>query len=150
MDSIVSRAPAPAHEVVIRLAGEPKAKGRPRFNRASGRAFTPQATRSYEAMLRYAAQETMGDRPLMTGAVEVVLVASFSIPKSFSKAKRAEALAGTRRPVVKPDVDNLLKSIDALNGVVFEDDKQIVSATVQKFYREKPELAIRVTSCEAA
>jgi Holliday junction resolvase RusA-like endonuclease len=148
MAGLETRACAPARDgaqpVIIRLAGEPKGKGRPRFARASGRAFTPAATRSYEAALRYAAQETMGERPLMVGALEILVVANFPVPKSFSKAKRLAALAGEARPTVKPDVDNLLKTIDALNGVVFEDDKQIVSATVQKFYSDRPDLTIRV------
>ena len=48
--------------VFIRLSGEPKGKGRPRFVKQSGRAFTPSATRSYEAALRFAAQEAMARR----------------------------------------------------------------------------------------
>lgn len=134
-----------SNQIVIRLAGEPKGKGRPRFSRQHSRAFTPQTTRSYEAALRYAAQEIMGNRPLLKEALEVVVVAAFPIPKSFSKAKRLDAIAGAVRPTVKPDIDNLLKTIDALNGVVFEDDKQICEARVLKIYSEKPELVIRVS-----
>lgn len=130
--------------VTIRLAGAPQGKGRPRFARATGRAFTPAATRSYEAALRYVAQESMGDRPLMTGPLDVIVMASFPIPKSFSKTKRSDALIGEVRPVVKPDIDNLLKVIDALNGVVFEDDKQIVKAEVEKRYASSPCLEIQV------
>jgi Holliday junction resolvase RusA-like endonuclease len=128
--------------VTIRLAGEPKGKGRPRFG--NGRTFTPAATRAYEAALRYAAQETMGSRPLMTGPLDVIVMASFPIPKSFSKSKRSDALIGEVRPVVKPDIDNLLKVIDALNGVVFEDDKQIVKAEIEKRYASSPCLEIQV------
>lgn len=131
--------------VIIRLAGEPKGKGRPRFARANGRAFTPAATRSYESALRYAAQEIMGSRPLLTGPLEVLVVAAFPIPASFSKAKRADAIMGTLRPTKKPDADNLMKTLDALNGVVFVDDAQVVEGAIKKVYAEKPELTIQVT-----
>ena len=131
--------------VIIRLVGDPVGKGRPRFVRSTGVAFTPAKTRSYEAALRYAAQEAMGDRPLFEGPVRVVLVAAFAVPKSFSKAKRIDALTGAMFPTVKPDADNLIKNLDALNGVVFRDDKQVVWADIRKVYATKPELTIEVS-----
>lgn len=58
-----------------------------------------------------------------------------NIPKSFSKKKYKQALAGEIRPIVKPDCDNIAKNInDALNGIVYPDDKQIVCLTVNKYY----------------
>lgn len=134
----------PDKPILIRLSGNPQGKERPRFVRASGRAFTPAATRSYEAALRYRAQEVMGETPPLTGPLEVLVVAGFPIPQSMSKGKRAQALIGELRPVVKPDIDNLLKCFDALNGVVWVDDKQIVVATVKKLYALDPALSIQV------
>lgn len=130
--------------VVIRVAGVPVGKGRPRFVRATGRAYTPQKTRSYEDVIRYTAQVEMGDRPLLEGALDVLVVASFPIPASMSKGKRLAALSGALHPTVKPDADNLLKVLDALNGIVFADDKQVVRADVRKVYSATPELTIRV------
>lgn len=130
--------------ITIRLLGTPQGKGRARFVRSTGHAFTPQATRSYEAALRYAAQAVMGNRSLLEGPLEVTVVAAFQIPKSFSKTKRLDALSGALRPTVKPDADNLLKCIDALNGVVFADDKQIVLATIMKIYADKPDLTVQI------
>jgi len=131
--------------ITIRLGGVPKGKGRPRFVRATGHAFTPAATRSYEAALRLAAQDVMGDRAPLSGPLRVIVAASFAIPRSWSKRKRLDALVGTLRPTVKPDLDNLLKCLDALNGVVFDDDKQVVDATVLKTYADRPELTVQVT-----
>ena len=38
-------------------------------------------------------------------------------------------------PTVKPDVDNILKACaDAMNNIVYLDDKQIVDVTVRKRY----------------
>ena len=40
-------------------------------------------------------------------------------------------------PTKKPDADNILKIIaDALNGIAYADDKQVVTAEVQKLYAE--------------
>lgn len=130
--------------IVIELAGEPKGKGRPRFARVTGRAFTPAATRSYESALRYAAQMAMGDRPPIDDALAVSIDARFPVPVSWSKKKRDEALLGLVKPTVKPDIDNLLKVIDALNEVVWRDDKQVVYAAVRKSYSDRPCLKISV------
>ncbi len=48
------------------------------------------------------------------------------------------------RPTVKPDWDNLGKVTDALNGIVWEDDKQVVDGQVIKYYDREPRLEIVV------
>lgn len=131
----------PLLEVV--LDGTPKGKGRPRFTR-SGHAFTPAATRSYEAALRYAAQVEQGEAPPLAGALTVTVEARMPVPVSWPKKRRADALAGVSAPTGKPDVDNLLKTVDALNGVVWIDDAQVVDVRVRKVFSEKPALVIRV------
>lgn len=138
--------------VTIELSGAPRGKGRGRaVSTPNGaRVFTDQKTRTYEAQLRYAAQQVMGDRAPTAEPVRVVMTAGFAIPASWSKKKRAEALAGRIWPTMKPDSDNILKCTDALNGVIFLDDKQVVSALVIKVYREKPGLHIEVASLGSA
>jgi Holliday junction resolvase RusA-like endonuclease len=128
----------------ITLAGAPKGKGRPRFVRATGHAFTPERTRSYEAALRFAAQEAMGNRTPLDGALGITVIARMPIPVSWSRKKRAVALNGFIRPTTKPDVDNLVKTLDALNNVVWIDDRQICSCRIFKLYHEKPSLDIIV------
>lgn len=130
--------------ILIRLAGEPKGKGRPRFVKQTGRAFTPAATRSYESALRFAAQEAMGDRAPLDGPLTIEIRAGFPIPASWSKNKRKAAALGHILPTGKPDADNLAKMLDALNEVVFRDDKQAVSVLIEKRYSETPDLCISV------
>lgn len=77
--------------------------------------------------------------------LKMIINVSFAIPKSFSKKKREQALKGEIKPMVKPDCDNISKNIcDALNGIAFPDDKQIVTLEVNKFYadEEKAEVTI--------
>lgn len=135
---------APEHLLTFHLAGEPVGKGRPRFARATGRAFTPAATRSYESALRLAAQEAMLGRPLFEGPLAVSVLAVFPIPQSWSKKRKLAALAGTVRPTVKPDSDNLLKVLDACNEVVWRDDSQITDSAIAKRYGERPQFVVRV------
>jgi Holliday junction resolvase RusA-like endonuclease len=134
------------HEpVYIWLAGPVHGKGRPRFVRATGRAYTPTPTVNYEAALRMAGQMAMNGRAPFDGAVRISIIADFAIPASFSKAKRLAALGNELRPTTKPDFDNIAKCAgDSLNGVVWGDDKQITDATFAKRYSEKPGLSIEV------
>lgn len=64
----------------------------------------------------------------------VVIEAVFSIPKSWTRAKKAEAAAGKLAPG-KPDIDNILKVVlDGLNGIAYEDDKQVTIVRCKKSY----------------
>ena len=61
----------------------------------------------------------------------------FKIPKGKSKTFKTRCLAGEIRPIKRPDIDNCGKNVlDALNGIVYADDKQIVELTVRKYYAE--------------
>lgn len=130
--------------IVVELAGAPQGKGRPRFARATGRAYTPAATRSYEGALRLAAQEVMAGRAPLDGPIKVQVDARMPIPASWSKKKRAAALDGLVLPTGKPDADNLLKACDAFNEILFRDDRQIVDVTVRKRYSDRPALRVEV------
>lgn len=122
---------------------EPVGKGRPRFTR-TGHAYTPAKTRAAERQIAEAARASMKGRPPFPGPVTVHVSAVFPIPKSWPKKKREDADAGLIAPTVKPDADNVAKLVDALNGIVFEDDKQVVFLSVMKQYGETPTLALFV------
>lgn len=137
--------------IAIELPGPVRGKGRHRSRIAKARDGRPfianyadAATRSYEGMLRTAAADAMDGRPLLDGPVLVKIVAAFAVPGSWSKRKRADALAGVIRPTVKPDGDNIMKCCDALNGIVWRDDAQVVTWTGRKVYGERPGLFIEV------
>lgn len=136
--------------LTFHLAGEPVGKGRPRFAKATGHAFTPARTRSYEGALRLAAQAAMTGRPLFEGPLAVSVLAVFPVPRSWSKKRQTAALAGEVRPAVKPDIDNLLKVLDACNEVVWRDDVQITDAAIAKRYGAVPQLVIRVAPTAGA
>ena len=77
------------------------------------------------------------------------MTAYYSIPKSDSRKKRDLKINGALRPMKKPDADNVLKCIcDALNGVAFVDDAQVVRAVVEKFYSMDPRVDVKITEVE--
>ena len=79
----------------------------------------------------------MGASEPLETPVTVAIYIRVEIPKSFSKQKRKDALANIIKPTKKPDLDNIAKCfLDAMNEVVYLDDKQVVNLHVTKVYSE--------------
>lgn len=125
------------------IPGPAIGKGRPRFSRKSGAAFTPAKTRNHEAFVRMLATEAMEEdgydgslRAPLDKPVKLIVQVFCTIPPSWNKAKREAAKANILRPG-KPDLDNVIKSIgDAMNGVVFADDKLIYRVEATKMFAD--------------
>jgi len=74
----------------------------------------------------------------------VFVRATFQIPKSWTKKKKLQA---ERREIYpkRPDADNVAKiALDALNGVIFEDDDQVYDLRVNKSYGNDPSLSVTI------
>lgn len=131
------------------VPGTPQGKGRPRFTTFGGRAraFTPQKTVAYEGLIALAAQDVMNGTAPMDGPVRVTAWATFAIPPSWTKKRKAAAGYHTS----KPDADNIAKAIgDGLNGIVWRDDSQIAVCTVVKTYGSLPGLTIEISDANFA
>ena len=129
------------------IPGLPQGKGRARVGKVGGHArmFTPEKTVAYEGLIAHAAMHAMAGQAPISGPVAVRLVAIFPVPASWSKAKRAQALAGIVRPTGKPDVDNVLKAVgDGCNGVVWVDDSAVVDVVATKRYGVTPGVQVTV------
>lgn len=121
------------------VPGTPKGKARPRFVRSTGRTYTPPATKEYEASVRYAYLNALDDDdPIMLeGPIRCRIEAVFRIPPSYSRKKHTDCIEGRLQPTGKPDCDNIVKAIlDALNGVAYKDDSQVVDVSIIKRYGE--------------
>jgi Holliday junction resolvase RusA-like endonuclease len=121
--------------------GIPVAKARPRHVTVKTKrgpksmSYTPAKTRNWEAYVRYAAFKAMSGKGLMSGPLQVAVLARFPIPASWPKWKRDAAAGGLVGHTTKPDADNVLKAVlDAMNGVVFADDSQVVRKIPEKHY----------------
>lgn len=134
-------------EVSFEVVGEPKGKARPRFVRMPNgvRTYTTKETENYEAYIRMSYLNEVG-REMLKGAIAAEIVGVFPIPKSTSKKKRQQMIDGEIHHTKKIDCDNLAKTIlDALNGVAYDDDKQVCQLNVSKIYGEEPEVRVKLT-----
>ena len=126
------------------IPGKPMGKQRPRVLK-SGITYTPQRTVNYETLVKEIfATECKLKKP-SEKPIRLEIRAYFQMPQSISKKKREEMLKGKIRPTQKPDVDNIVKIIaDALNGLAYLDDKQIISCNVEKYYSDTPRVEINI------
>lgn len=130
-------------KIYIEVPGEPVAKGRPRFMR-NGHTYTPEKTTRWEHLAILAASLDH-DGPPLPWPLKVRLTAFFQTPASWPLWRKQEAEAGNVVHTSKPDADNLAKIVgDALNGVVWIDDAQIVDMSVRKYYSNAPRVEICV------
>lgn len=130
----------------FRVPGAAVGKDRPRF--ANGMVYTPKKTQLYEKAVRaaYMKEHKCG----LYGPIEATIVAGYAIPKSATKSKRKLMLDGIMRPCKKPDADNVAKAVlDALNGMAYEDDSQVIKLEVVKVYMEEPEVQVTLRELEA-
>lgn len=119
------------------IPGTPVGKGRPRFARRGAfvSTYTDSKTASYENLVKVKAEEAMRGRPLLEGPVAVDICLYVTAPASWSGKKISAALAHQIRPTTKPDMDNVIKGIfDAMNEIVWKDDKQVCELKVVKIY----------------
>ncbi len=128
----------------IIVPGKPTGKGRARFSRATGRAYTPEQTARRENLIALAARDAMAGKKLLEDALAVRVDVFMQVPKSFSRDKKSKAYAGLLRPTSGSDVDNILKTLDVLNGIVWVDDKQIVELCGYKYYSDTPRMEITI------
>ena len=128
--------------MTIFVPGDPVGKERPRHTK-NGHTYTPDKTKAYEEKVAWAWKQAGGSK--LDGPVLMRIVWHHRIPKRTTKANRAAMLKSEIMPTTRPDLDNVCKSImDALNGVAYGDDSQIVSLTAIRRYAEDPGVFVEV------
>jgi Holliday junction resolvase RusA-like endonuclease len=94
------------------------------------------------------ARHAIGATEPLQGALTVFLYLRYAVPASYSKKRKEACLRGVEYPK-RIDLDNVYKSItDAMNGIVYTDDSQIVEAHITKVYAETAGANIMVQECE--
>ena len=134
----------------IVVPGEPVAQGRPRFAKRGGfvTTYDPKKSRDYKQRIQDELTPLLWRNPPFTpieGPVYLSLVVYRSVPKSWSRKKRVDALGDVILPTSRPDLDNYVKGVlDALNGLVMKDDSQITTLTARKYYSDNPRIEIEI------
>lgn len=134
--------------------GKPVGKARPRFTKVGGfvRVYTPQSTTDYEERIRQAAvHSTAGKKFPEDVPLKIKVTAYFPIPKSASKKRKRKVATGKVRCRLKPDLDNILKTVmDGMQGEngIISDDKAVYSAYCSKWHSFIPRVVVTVITRE--
>ena len=133
--------------ISFEIPGPPVGKGRPRFARRGNfvSTYTDSKTASYENLVKIKAQDAMAGRVAIDGPIYVSIGIFITPPASWSQKKQRLALDGKILPTSKPDIDNVIKGIfDAMNDIVWRDDKQVVSVSAYKLYADVAQTMVSV------
>lgn len=105
----------------------------------------PETEAHEKAIAEYAALLLRGRNQPTEEPLCLMVHAFRSVPESWSDADRARALDGNIAPTSRPDGDNYLKLVqDALNGIAYRDDSQIIDSHVIKRYSAEPALRVEL------
>ena len=129
------------------VTGKPVGKGRPRASTRGGfvRMYTDAKTLGYEAAIADEAARAMSGAEPFETPMQMQVSCYYPIPKSWPKKIKQEAIDEERFPNVKPDLDNVVKAIlDALNGVVYRDDAQVINLVATKRYSTDPRVEVYI------
>lgn len=98
----------------------------------------------WKLLLRQVAGEEMHERELLQGPLAVAFTFYRARPKAHYGAKGLRVSA-PRFPTTKPDALKLARTVeDALTGIVYRDDAQIVVETLRKEYGEQAGVHVHV------
>lgn len=125
---------------------EPTPQLRPRVSSRGGyvKVYDPPKVKQFKSILRSLAANQYS-RPPLIGPLSVSLTFYRPVQSSISKTERERRLSNESKPVVKPDTDNYIKStLDALNGILWHDDSQIVKIEAEKRYGDHPKITVSV------
>lgn len=113
------------------IPGEPCAKGRPRFSKKTGHAYTPQKTVSWEGRAQAVMMAAVkGGKPL-EGPLALKILAVFTCPKTDHRKREPRK---RRWHTKNKDLDNIIKAVaDAGNGVLWLDDRQVCHVIANKW-----------------
>ena len=130
------------------IPGEPRGKGRPRFGKSRAGFVTVRTddkTAAYENLVKLAARQA--GAVSIAGPLSVQISAYFVPPSSWSKKRRAAAMAGQEAPS-RFDIDNICKAVlDGLDGVAFDNDKQVVTLFARKAFADVARCEVQVFPC---
>jgi crossover junction endodeoxyribonuclease RusA len=134
--------------ITFTVIGHPEPQGSTRAFNVRGKRY-PVVTsdnpnlKGWRQLVAYAAQHAAGVKGPIYGGVHVTLDFALQRPKSLPKR--------TSQHLKKPDIDKLARAVlDALTGILYHDDSEVVRLDVTKRYAapiEAPSVRITVMSC---
>ena len=132
------------------IQGQPQGKGRAKVTVRGkyAHAYTPEKTVVYENLIKLSYKQLYNQDSNNTKPLLVNIRAYYKIPL-MSKVKTQKCISGLIRPITKPDLDNVSKCIlDALNGIAYKDDSQVVDLHITKHYSDEPRVEVEIEELE--
>lgn len=135
------------------VPGEVRGQGRPRTAIRGGYASiydSPEDKANKHNIQLYAAEAmTSAEHGNLISSpktgISVEILCYVKVPETMSKKRKEMAYRGEIRPLRKPDLDNVMKAVlDACNGVVWRDDKEVTKALICRYYSDRPKLVVMV------
>ena len=124
------------------IPGNPVAQGRPRVTKFG--TYDPPKSKEYKQYVKRCVMNEKPGEPTKQ-PLAARIDAYMSIPKSKPRKWREDAGMGMIRPTKRPDLSNIVKCIeDALTGVVWHDDSQIVRLIAIKRYSDYPRVEVTI------
>ena len=123
--------------VTFTVYGKVRGQARPRFTGVGKKrrktkryAYEDAKAKEYKKAIAIAYREAANGAFFASGEVQMNIDVFRTMPEGYS---------GNIEPdVYRPDIDNIAKAVmDALNGVAYDDDKQVTRLTIIKEQREK-------------
>ncbi len=131
---------------VFEIFGNPVPQKQTQFVRTSGVAYNPSKKESDQ--FRWQAQHYAPKEPLL-GPVMVDLSFFFAPPASISAVRRRQMLNHVIHHIKRPDADNCAYLVtNALKGVFYQDDAQIIDLAIHKRYGETPRTVVKIVPIE--
>jgi len=145
-----STAIAETPTISFEVFGIPQTKGSAKafpFRRKDGRLGVAvgndnKKTQLWGAMIHQTAQQHKPETP-WDGPISLLLVFNLKMPQDVQKRHAKGRLEWHTK---KPDLDKLLRAVkDALKGVIYLDDSQVVESRCRKVYAQAPGVVIHIS-----
>lgn len=111
------------------------------YNSRTKQRFTPKKQASYRELIQSIARGKI-PQPI-DGPVHLDIIAKFQVAPSWSHQKKQDHYGQPHTQ--KPDIDNVEKMVmDALNGIAWQDDKQVAFSVADKIWSSRAGLYVIV------
>ena len=131
----------PEWRFVVSGKAQPGGSKRAFYNQRTGRAMIVDANpkaKAWQKIVAAKAREAMGSEPPISGPLRMCLVFYLDRPRSHYRTGKYSGdllRAAPKYPIYKPDTTKLVRCFeDAMTGIVYEDDAQIVAQEARKLY----------------
>ncbi len=122
-------------KIIIPMTPVPKARARTVIRGGKVHSFTPKVTKDAEQFIR----AFVRGYPSFASGLPLAMSIDFYLTKPKSVGKKREF------PTTRPDIDNYIKLVfDSLDGILFQDDAQIIRLQARKEYGNPSRIEITI------